>query len=174
MRALINKTIEPFNATVFDILWARERCGQDIAVHLERLAQVILPVVVRFTRTQFTQSEQFLSVYAQHLSIVLAACDSLEQHPWAWITQPLGFEQEERVLDALNEFLATVKTADEVCEYLREIAGITMARSVHGLEQAATMLAILPNPEAMLIGDLLARCDNATTRQLLAGVCRTC
>ncbi len=166
---LINKTIEPFNATVFDILWARERCGQDIAVHLERLAQVILPVVARFTRTQFTQSEQFLSVYVQHLSIVLAACDSLEHHPWAWITQPLGFEQEERVLDALNEFLVTVKTADEVCEYLREIAGITMARSVHGLEQAATMLAILPNPEAMLIGDLLARCDNAATRQLLEG-----
>jgi len=29
---LINKNIEPFKATVFEILWARDRCGQDIAV----------------------------------------------------------------------------------------------------------------------------------------------
>ena len=53
--SLINKTIEPFKATVFEILWARDRCGQDIAAHQERLAQVILPVVVRFTRTQLTR-----------------------------------------------------------------------------------------------------------------------
>jgi hypothetical protein len=166
---LINKTIEPFSATVFDILWARERCGQDIAAHRERLAQVILPVVVRFTRTQFTQSEQFLSVYAQHLAAVLAPCNSIEQHPWAWISKPLDFEEEERALDALGEFLATVRKGDEVCEHLREIAGITVARTGHGLEHAASTLALLPNPEAMLIGDLLARCEIATNRQLLAG-----
>lgn len=75
--ALINKTIEPFKATVFEILWARERCGQDIAAHQQSLAQVILPVVVRFTRAQFTQTEQFLSVYAQHLAAVLAPCNSI-------------------------------------------------------------------------------------------------
>ena len=47
--SLINKTIEPFKATVFEILWARDRCGQDIAAHWARLAHVILPVVVQFT-----------------------------------------------------------------------------------------------------------------------------
>src|SRR5262249_33539588 len=70
--ALINKSVEPFSATVFEILWARDRCGQDIATHRERLGHVVLPVVVRFTRTQFTQTEQFLSVFAQHLTTVIA------------------------------------------------------------------------------------------------------
>src|SRR5437660_3616857 len=73
--SLINKTIEPFKATVFEILWARDRCGQDISAHRDRLGQVIVPVVVQFTRTQFMQTEQLLSVYAQHLTEVLAQCN---------------------------------------------------------------------------------------------------
>jgi hypothetical protein len=122
--ALINKTIEPFEATIFEILWGRDRCGQDMGAHQGCLAQVILPVVVRFTRTQFTQTEQFLSVYAQHLAAVLAACDSIEQHPWSWIGKPLGFQEEERVLDDLSQFLDTVKRADTCCEHLQEIGGV--------------------------------------------------
>jgi very-short-patch-repair endonuclease len=167
--ALINKTIEPFKATVFEILWARDRCGQDIAAHRECLAQVILPVFVRFTRTQFTQTEQFLSVYEQHLADVLAQCNSITQHPWTWISKPLGFEEEERVLGALGEFLTTVRKADECCEHLQEIAGITVARTAHSLEQSASTLAFLPNPEGMLIGDLLVSCQIAANRQLLTG-----
>src|SRR6202035_207221 len=93
--ALINTTVEPFGSTVFEILWARDRCGQDTAAHQDRLAQIILPVVARFTRAQFTQVEQFLSVYAQHLAAVLAACNSIERHPWSWISNPLGFEEED-------------------------------------------------------------------------------
>jgi hypothetical protein len=78
--ALINKTIQPSARTVFEILWARDRCGQDVAIHRERLVQVVLPVVIRYTRTKFTQAEQFLSVYAQHLTAVLSPCESLDQH----------------------------------------------------------------------------------------------
>src|SRR5271168_979976 len=57
--ALINKTIEPFKATVFEILWARDRCGRHISGRLGSLGHVILPVVVRFSRIQFTQAEHF-------------------------------------------------------------------------------------------------------------------
>jgi very-short-patch-repair endonuclease len=167
---LINKTIEPFKATVFEILWARDRCGQDISAHRERLAQVILPVAVRFTRTQFTQTEQLLSVYAQHLAAVLVAatCNSIDRHPWAWISKPLGFAEEERVLCALDEFLARVRKADECCEYLQEV-GITVARTAHGLENSASTLALLPKSEEMLAGDLLVPCQIAANRHLLAG-----
>jgi hypothetical protein len=38
--SLVNKTIEPFKATVFEILWARDRCGQDISTHRGRLARL--------------------------------------------------------------------------------------------------------------------------------------
>ncbi|HEY1221764.1 MAG: DUF4011 domain-containing protein [Bryobacteraceae bacterium] len=94
--ALVNKTVEPFKATVFEILWARDRCGQDIAARLGALSQVMLPVVVQFTRIQFTQAEHLLSVYAQHLTAVLTPCNAIDRHPWAWIARPLHFEEEER------------------------------------------------------------------------------
>jgi very-short-patch-repair endonuclease len=125
-------------------------------------------VVVRFTRTQFTQTEQFLSVYAQHLAAVLAPCDSIEQHPWAWISNPLGFEEEERVLDDLGEFLSTVRIAEQCCEHLQEIAGITVAHTASGLEHSASTLTLLPDPGGTLIGDLLLACQIAANRQLLA------
>ena len=55
--SLINKTIEPFKATVFEILWARDRCGQDITGRLGLLGQVILPVTVQFSRIQSRMPE---------------------------------------------------------------------------------------------------------------------
>lgn len=54
---LINKTIEPYGATVFELLWARDRCGQDISTHRNALSQLLLPVVVQYTPTAFTQRE---------------------------------------------------------------------------------------------------------------------
>ena len=164
---LINKTIEPFKATVFEILWARDRCGQDISGRLGSLAPIMLPVVVQFSRIQFTQAEHFLSVYARHLSAVLAACDSIDRHPWAWIAKPLQFEEEESVLGLLDELLALVRMADEYCERLDGVAGITLTRTPHGLEQAAYTLALLPQTGGAIIEELLSPCQSAATRQKL-------
>jgi hypothetical protein len=165
--SLINKTIEPFKATVFEILWARDRCGQDISGRLGLLGQVVLPVVVQYSRIQFTQAEHFLSVYAKHLTAVLAACDSIDRHPWTWIAKPLQFEEEESLLGLLGEFLGLVRTADEHCERLHEVAGITLTRTHRGLEHAAYTLALLPQTAGPLIEDLLTPCRSAATRQKL-------
>jgi hypothetical protein len=167
--SLINKTIDPFGATVFEILWARDRSGQVIAAHRERLGQVILPVVVNHTRTQLTQAEQFLAVYAQHLSAVLACCASVDEHPWAWIAKPLGFEEEERVLALLDAFVATVQKAEGHCNHLQDIAGITLTRTAHGLTHAASVLASLPASNGVLIEDLLATCQATANRQVITG-----
>jgi hypothetical protein len=121
--SLINKVIEPFNASIFEILWARDRYGQEIATHRERLGQLLLPILVQFTQTQFTQAEQFLSVYAQHASAAFASCDTLESHPWAWIKTPLGFDDEERLLAAMDTFRTTVRRAEECCKHLESNGG---------------------------------------------------
>lgn len=162
--SLINKTIEPYNATVFEILWARDRFGQDIALHKERLGPVMLPAVTQYTRIDFTQAEQFLSVYAQHLSAVLTPWNSLDKHPWAWIITPLSFEDEERVLSFLEEFRSTVQRAEECCEHLQEVAGMTLTRSAHGLEQAAYTQAHLPDSGVSFAEDLMAPCQSAAAR----------
>ena len=44
--SLINRVIEPFKASIFEILWARENSGQGIATHRERLGQLILPILL--------------------------------------------------------------------------------------------------------------------------------
>jgi len=165
--SLINETIAPFNATVFEILWARDRRGQDIAAHRAKLAQVVLPVVVQYTRTQFSQTEQFLTVYGQHLAAVLAASESVHQHPWAWITGPLSFVAEDRVLEALGQFLTIVRQAHEYCGHLDEIAGIKLARTCRGLDHAAHILALVPQSEGALIDDLLTPCQSAENREAL-------
>jgi very-short-patch-repair endonuclease len=164
----INETIAPFNATVFEILWARDRCGQDISAHRARLALVILPVVVQFTRTQFSQAEQFLAVYGQHLAAVLASCEFVHQHPWGWIIGPLSFAQEDRVAEALTEFLAIARQADENCDSLHDIAGITLTRTCLGLEHAAHTLVLPPQSGGALIEELMASCQSAENRETLS------
>ena len=117
---------------------------------------------------QFTQAEHFLSVYAQHLAAVLAPCNAIDQHPWAWIAKPLQFEEEERVLGLLGDFLDVVRKADECCEQLDEVAGITLTRTQHGLEHAAYTLALLPQSAGAVVEELLTPCQSAANRQMLA------
>ncbi|MGA3241825.1 MAG: AAA domain-containing protein [Bryobacteraceae bacterium] len=126
-----------------------------------------MPVVVQYTRTQFTQAEQFLSVYAQHLAAVLSPCTSIDQHPWAWITKPLQFEDEDRLFDSLGDFLATVRQANEWCQHLHDTAGITLTRTFRGLEHASYALALLPQFGGALIEELMMPCQSAENRQTL-------
>jgi len=165
--SLVNRTIEPFKATVFEILWARDRSGQDIVAHRDRLGQVILPLAVQYTRTQFTQTEQFLAVYAQHLIAVLAPCNSMIEHPWAWITNPLDFAGEERLRDLLRGFVTAVRNAEQCCKDLEQVAGITLPRTSRGLEHAAQVLALLPNLEDAPIEEMLVPCRTPANRQTL-------
>jgi hypothetical protein len=136
----VNQKIEPFGATVFEVLWARARYGSAISAPRDRLLDVILPVVVRYTHAQFTGTEQFLEVYARHLTQALIPSGSLGQHPWVWIAKPLSFEEEERVPRLLGGFLSTVRQAEECCERLRETAGIILTHTPHALEGAAHLL----------------------------------
>ena len=166
--SLINKTIEPINASVFEILWARDRCGQEVAAHRTLLTQVILPVVVQYNSTQFTQTQQFLAVYGQHLTAIFAACESIDQHPWVWITSPLSLEKEDRVLNILREFLTTLRRADEYCDNLHTTAGINLNRTFNGLEHSARTLALVPQSGGALIEELMAPCQTAENRQILS------
>jgi hypothetical protein len=170
--ALINKTIDPFNATVFEILWARDRCGEDVGAHREGLIHVVLPVVVQYTRAHFTQAEQFLSLYSQHLSATLSSCDSIGHHPWAWLTTPLGFEDEERLLDLLAEYLRLVETADGCCDHLEAGSGFIVTRSVRGLRESRRMLDDLPQVPDTLLEDLLESCQRWHHKRAACGICR--
>ena len=165
--SLINQTVEPFGATVFEILWALDRRGQDVPEFRDRLTQVILPIVVKYSRPQFSQTEQFLSVYGRHLSAVLDSAGSLREHPWAWITKPLLFEEEERILTLLAEFLSTLEQVTEHCTHLLSDARIALTQNHSELETAMHTLAPLPESGGALIQDLMAPCQSPETRESL-------
>jgi len=122
---------------------------------------------VQYDRAQFGQTEHFLSIYAQHLTSVLASCRELEQHPWAWIAKPLSFSEEEEVLRCLEEFLVVIKEATDKCQLLDETAGIPLARGLKGLESAGYGLSLLPEPGGVLIEDLLFSSQSIPNRQAI-------
>jgi very-short-patch-repair endonuclease len=165
--ALVNTAVEPFNETVFNILWARDRCGQEVASHRERLGQVILPAVVKYSQVQFTQGEQFIAVYAQHLAEILAPGKAVEAHPWAWVEKPLVFEEEERLQAHLDEFMEIVGRAEKLCQHLSDKTGLTLSRTARGLEHASLTLAALPASADAVVETLLEPCQSPRNRRKL-------
>jgi very-short-patch-repair endonuclease len=143
--SLINKKIEPLNMTVFEILWARERYSQDPTIVGLDLKHVLLPVAVQYTPAQFAQGEQLIFTYSHHLRAVQSVDRPLSQHPWSWITKPLGFIEEERVAEALEELVDVVQEESELREQLREIQGYELPSTSDGVSSVIDALESLPH-----------------------------
>ena len=165
--SLISKKIEPIGLTIFELIWARDKCGQAIADRLAHVAQIGLPIVLRYTQTHFTRAEQFLSVYTQHLVIVLAAYRTIHEHPWAWICTPQTFEEEQQICSHLIKFVATTKKVEELCSILQDATGITLARTLCEIGKGDEIITLLPKPEPAFAGSLLESCQSAGNRQTL-------
>jgi len=166
--SLINKTLEPFQATIFDVFWAREQSLQQIGKYHERLRQMFLPHVAKFTKTDFAEVEELASIYGQTLAGLLENCDSLEKHPWAWVTIPLGIDKEAEIFNSFSEILSTFERAEDCLQRLEETCGFTFVHSGHGLEAAGKIFAALPESEEGILEGILTPCQVLTTREELA------
>ena len=163
--ALVNRTIQPLQATVFDIFWARDRCGQLIGDQQSCLTAVILPAVVQFTKTELVQSEQFLAIYAAHLDLILAGDSRIEQHPWSWLDRPLTFQEEEATLGLLADFLAEARRVDRCRFNLADVTGIEFSASAEHVARARSIVKALPAPGAQVSSDLLSKCRFEANRK---------
>ena len=162
---LMNKRLEPFNATPFEILWARERFYRELPFTGELKGNV--PDAPQYTRAQYAAKEQLLSVYAQHLATVLRVCSSLQEHAWAWVTKLLSFEDEDRVIDLLSSFAQMLNDADGLLITLKKLTGIALENSIAGMRMASEIVAGLPEPDAIVNSDLLESCSDINGRQML-------
>jgi len=162
---LINKSIEPFHATIFEILWARDRFYRELPFKRELAGQV--PNVLKFTRAEYAQREQFLSVYARHLSAVLDMCSGLREHPWGWIVKALTFEEEEQIVDRLGSLSRILNEADECRRNLSERVAISLEESINGIRSAREILVALPEPGDTLNHNLLEPCRDVRNRAML-------
>jgi very-short-patch-repair endonuclease len=164
---LINKTVEPFQATIFDILWARERTARALPFGRGALANVVLPSLVSCSQTDYDRAEDFCRSYSQQLGAILASCERLEDHPWAWILKVLNFSEEEACLNYLEEFVRNVREAKLCLASLFDATGIRLSLGPAGLEAADRMLGALPSTDAGIIPAVLTACSDAFTRQAL-------
>lgn len=165
--ALINKELQPFDATVFEVLWARDLAYQELPFDRALLENLLLPAVINFTRTQVARAEQFLSVYVQHLGGVFRVCSTLNGHPWAWVAANLSFQDQERVCDLLGSFVSAARDVQQVRRALADTTGIVLSDSVQGIGAARNILSALPEADEMLPRHLLAPCRDAGVRAAL-------
>jgi len=162
---LINKPVEPFHATIFDVLWARDRFYRELPFKRDLTGQV--PNVLKFTRTEYAQREQFLSVYAQHLTAVLEICSGLGEHPWAWVAKVLTFEEEEQIVELLGSFLQILREAEECRHNLSEKVDISLEESINGIRRARELLVDLPDAGDTLNQYLLEPSRDLRNRAIL-------
>lgn len=165
--ALINHELQPFGATVFEVLWARDLAYQQLPFDRALIENLLLPAVIDYTRTQFASAEQFLSVYAQHLGGVFRVSSTLDDHPWAWVAASLSFQDQEHVCDLLGSFVSTARDVQAVRQALADTAGIVLNDSLQGIAVARNILSVLPEADEMLPRHLLAPCRDASVRAAL-------
>ena len=170
--ALINKQVQPSQSTVFEILWARDRAYQELPFDAGMVETISLPAVLQFAPMHVAQAEQFLSIYSQHLEGVFRVCDSLDNHPWAWVNRPLHFEEQERLCDLLVLFDGNVQKAQLIHRELTEKTGISPELTISGLVAIATLLAAMPEVAEPLDHNLLKSCRDRAVRAMLVAFCK--
>lgn len=164
---LINKTIEPFQATIFEVLWARERTFRALPSGQTTLTSVQLPAVADFSQTDFDRADDFCRLYSQHLSSVLATWATLDEHPWCWVLKVLSFDEEERCYACLETFIADFQGAKTCVSELFEATGINIPLSSPGFDSANRMLEALPTIAEGLNTTILSACRDEAMRHAL-------
>ncbi len=164
---LINKTIEPIDSTVFEILWARERTYRALPFAQGVLAQVLLPSLASFSPTDYDRADDFCRTYARHLTTIFAVCEGLEEHPWAWVLKVLSFDEEEACLNRLEEFVRNVREVKGCFAALLHSTGIELSVDAAGSDLAGQMLNTLPSTNDGITRTLLTTCRDDFARQAL-------
>ena len=165
---LINKRVEPFQATAFEILSARDHLYRKLLSGRELVEQLLLPPVVKFTRSDLAQTEQFLGTYSQHLALVLRSCSDISRHPWGWVAKVLNPIEEERLVDLLeNLSREALSESEEIRSWLENPVGIRLDKSADGLAHAAQLMPMVPENCASVIQGLLAPCRDTKIREAL-------
>jgi hypothetical protein len=163
---LINRELQPFKATVFEILWARDLAYQDLQFDRALVEKLLLSTVIQFTPGDVAQTEQFLLVHAQHLAGVLRASSKLEQHPWAWVNAALSFQEQERICDLLETLVSHVQNVAPIHRALADV-GVSLPFTLQGLNAATEVLTRLPILSEKFHGRVLAPCRDAAVRTAL-------
>jgi very-short-patch-repair endonuclease len=162
----MNTAIHPYDGTIFEVLWARDRHCNELPCQPQIVEHLLLPAVSQFTRSHFDESLKFLAVYGTHLARMKQIAPTLNNHPWAWVQRRLTFDQEVLIPDLLVAFESVLQVAVELRDSLVQQAGLELQDSLAGLGTVRDYASRLPSTVDGLISRLLARCRDEATRAL--------
>lgn len=166
---LVNRAVSPLKATIFELLWARDRYHQELQCAPQVVEQLLLPAVKDFTRSDFGEAVQFLSLYGEHLAGIFQRAQQIGEHPWSWVAKSLSFDDEIRLLDCLDGFLPDLRSAIKVHEALALTATLELEESIRGLREAGAHLLRLPTPSQGVSAALVTPSRKHQTRVRLRG-----
>jgi very-short-patch-repair endonuclease len=163
----MNTVVDPYQATIFEVFWARDRHYQELPFERKIVEHLLLPALSQFTRSQFGEATQFLAVFGTHLAGIKQVAPAVNDHPWAWVQKALSFGEEVRILDLLTALGAELPVAIELRNSLMEHAALRLEDSILGLGKVRDYASRLPTPVDGLIPSILALCPDRGTRTLL-------
>ena len=161
----INRRVHPFDATVFEILWARDRYRQELPFTKELKGHV--PHAMQTDRTEYARKQAFLALYGQHLAAVLEVNSDLNGHPWAWLDKPLSFEDEERLTEHLAGLIKSIEHAKEQVELLQTTSGVAVELRVPTIGQIRELQETLPSDAPNIPQKFLSICIDPISRNEL-------
>jgi very-short-patch-repair endonuclease len=164
---LMNKAIHPYQSTIFEVLWARDRYYQELPFARESVEHVLVPAMSQFTRAQFGEALQFLSIYGTHLTNLKQVVSSVADHPWSWVQKSLSFDEEVRLLELLAAFLSKLQAGIELLRSLSQNVGLELEDSIVGLGKMRDYISQLPATVGGIIPSLLRPCQDSRARAAL-------
>jgi very-short-patch-repair endonuclease len=164
---LMSKVIEPYQASAFEVLWARDRYYQELPFPGQIVEHLLLPTASQLTRSQFAETRQSLSVYATHLANVKQVASSLPDHPWSWVQKGLSFDETVRMLEMLADFSSKLEAAAELRVRLIQEAGLELEHGIVGLGKAHDYAARLPEAADGIVCNVLDECHDKETRVVI-------
>jgi superfamily I DNA and/or RNA helicase/very-short-patch-repair endonuclease len=162
---LLNTPAGPFQATAFDVIWARDRFYRELPFKRELSGQVAN--VTTYTPAQYAKKEQFLSLYGRQITSVLETCNTLGEHPWTWVSRALTFEEEEQIVDRLESFLQVLKDSIDGQRKLLDAVDISLDETIGGIKRSRSLLNALPDAGDALNKSLLEPLREAEVRAAL-------
>jgi very-short-patch-repair endonuclease len=159
---LLNRQIEPFGITLHEILWARERFYQELPFDGEIRGNV--PNVYQYTRADFSAKEQLLATFAQHLAIILSQAETVETHPWNWVSRPISLTEEENLCDLLKALISVLESTERTLSSIA-VFGIEPVSACHvALGGLTRFVSILPEIPIGLNTALVHHCRDSKGR----------
>lgn len=165
---LLARTMEPSKRTVFDVLWARERAYQALACDKALLEHLLVPDVVKWSRTETDDRDRDVANYVHHLQAVLHVAERTEAHPWRWVDQALNFSQEQELLSLVERLGRTLTCAAEVLTTIASSARLVLPATIEGLQKAGAIHRSLPTPTVDLDSHLVTACADPQRRAALS------